>query len=164
MATRASSIGTDTAPPSHYLHPGDVACVGQGDRLETLLGSCIAIILTDPRRTVGAMCHIVHSSPAAQHDERPTSHGDAALVALCGLLRQQGIQPQLCEAWVFGGGNMFPGLFRHQHVGEANARWVMDALADMGIRVLGHDVGGQTYRRLAWTVGAGEPEVVCVEV
>ena len=154
----------DSVLPAHYLHPGDVACVGRGDRLETLLGSCIAVVLTDPRRTVGAMCHIVHSSPAAQQDERPTSHGDAAFEALFGLLRKQGIQPQLCEAWVYGGGNMFPALFRHQHVGEANARWVMSALADRGIRVLGQDLGGDTYRRLAWTVGPGEPEVVRVDV
>jgi chemotaxis protein CheD len=154
----------DSSQPSHCLHPGDVACVGQGERLETLLGSCIAIILTDPRRTVGAMCHIVHASPAGPHAERPTSHGDAALATLCALLQQQGIQPQLCEAWVIGGGNMFPGLFRQEHVGQANARWVMHALAHMGVRVLGSDVGGPSYRRLAWTVGPGDPEVVRVEV
>jgi chemotaxis protein CheD len=45
----------------YTLHPGDVACGERGDRLETLLGSCVAIILTDPRRTIGAMCHIVHA-------------------------------------------------------------------------------------------------------
>ena len=31
-----------------------------GDRMKTLLGSCVAVILTDQRRTVGTMCHIVH--------------------------------------------------------------------------------------------------------
>ena len=41
---------------------------------------------------------------------------------------------------------------------------LMETLAGMGIRVLGHDVGGQSYRRLAWTVGLGEPEVVRVDV
>ena len=37
------------------LNPGDVAVGQRGDRLETLLGSCVAIVLTDPRRTIGAM-------------------------------------------------------------------------------------------------------------
>ena len=55
------------APPVglvHVLHPGDVACGERGERFETLLGSCVAIVLTDPRRTIGAMCHIVHAMPA----------------------------------------------------------------------------------------------------
>jgi chemotaxis protein CheD len=34
------------------LLPGDVAVGARGMRLETLLGSCVAIVLTDPRRTV----------------------------------------------------------------------------------------------------------------
>ncbi|MCU0686006.1 MAG: hypothetical protein MUF34_27800, partial [Polyangiaceae bacterium] len=48
----------------HTLMPGDVACADRGERMETLLGSCIAIVLTDRRNTVGAMCHIVHCNPA----------------------------------------------------------------------------------------------------
>ncbi|MEI7447926.1 MAG: hypothetical protein WCK28_23765, partial [Burkholderiales bacterium] len=42
------------------LHPGDVACVDRGARLATLLGSCVSILLADPRRSIGAMCHYVH--------------------------------------------------------------------------------------------------------
>ena len=55
----------------HVLHPGGVACGERGERFETLLGSCVAIVLTDPRRTVGAMCHIVHAmpAPAGRHDD-----------------------------------------------------------------------------------------------
>ena len=48
----------------HTLHPGDLAFATRGERLDTLLGSCVAIVLTDPRRTVGVMCHIVHARPA----------------------------------------------------------------------------------------------------
>ena len=63
----------------HVLHPGGVACGERGERFETLLGSCVAIVLTDPRRTVGAMCHIVHAmpAPAGRHRRvgRPTPSG-----------------------------------------------------------------------------------------
>ena len=34
------------------LLPGDTALGYAGDRMKTLLGSCVAVILTDPRRTV----------------------------------------------------------------------------------------------------------------
>ena len=40
------------------LHPGEVALGERGDTLSTLLGSCVSIILTDPRRTVGVMSRI----------------------------------------------------------------------------------------------------------
>ena len=146
----------------HTLHPGDVRCAGEGDRLETLLGSCIAIVLTDPRRTIGAMCHIVHSSSAISAAQRTSACADVALETLYGLLLARGITPRLCEAYVYGGGNMFPGLVRDAHVGTGNARWALDALGEAGIRILFHDVGGNAYRRLSWTVGPEAPSVIAV--
>ena len=148
----------------HTLHPGDVACGERGDRLETLLGSCVAIVLTDPRRTVGVMCHIVHSRPALGGDGRGAAHADAARTSMHRMLTARGITPSLCEAYVYGGGNMFPALVTQSHVGDDNARWALDALARDGVKVLFHDVGGSVYRRLSWTVGTDMPQVTAVQV
>lgn len=149
----------------HTLHPGDVACGVQGDRFNTLLGSCIAVVLTDPRRTVGAICHIVHATPGNSTAPRDSAYGDVALDLMYGLLRQRGIAPQLCEAYVYGGGNMFPSLFGNgSHVGANNARWTLDALAQDGVHVLHSDVGGSAYRKLSWTVGPDAPQAIAVEV
>lgn len=148
----------------HTLHPGDVACAGRGDRLEALLGSCVAIVLTDPWRTVGVMCHIVHAKPALRVPHKSGAHAGAALKAMYALLQARGIAPALCEAYVYGGGNMFPAQFKNSHVGADNARWALAALADDGIPVLLHDVGGSSYRRLSWTIGTGAPQVTAVQV
>lgn len=142
----------------HTLHPGDVACGTRGDRFATLLGSCIAVVLTDPRHTVGAMCHIVHSTPA-DGTPRDSAWGDVALDLMYEMLRKRGIEPRLCEAYVYGGGNMFPGIFGTRHVGSTNAGWTLEALALDGVRVLHHDLGGTAYRKLTWTVGPGAPQV-----
>lgn len=149
---------------THTLHPGDVVCADRGDRLETLLGSCVAIILTDPRRTLGVMCHIVHSSRPQSVQFENSAYADVALDRMYDLLRERGINPGLCEAYVYGGGNMFPGLFKQSHVGDQNALWALDALAQDGVRVLFHDVGGNTYRRLGWTIGPDQPQVTAVPV
>lgn len=148
----------------HTLHPGDVGCCNSGERLETLLGSCVAIVLTDPRRTVGAMCHIVHSRPAPSGSQATAAYADVALKVMYGMLLARGIAPRLCDAYVYGGGNMFPSIVRDSHVGSQNVEWVLDALADDGIQVLRHDTGGRTYRRLGWTVGPGLPQVTAIEV
>ena len=149
--------------PVHVLHPGDVVCAERGARLETLLGSCVAIILTDPRRTVGAMCHIVHSGASARGRDSSNKFADVALETMQARLQARGIVPRLCEAYVYGGANMFPELPAAVPVGERNARWALQALADAGIRVLAHDVGGQRHRKLSWIVGPQAPQLVLAQ-
>lgn len=166
MLTRPMTLPMTGPPPDavRTLHPGDVVCAERGESLDTLLGSCVAVILTDPRRTLGAMCHIVHAGHAAAGAAETSAYGHAALDAMDMLLRVRGINPALCEAYVYGGGNMFPGLFTQSHVGETNARWTLDALAQRHVRVIAHDLGGRQYRRLRWTVGTDEPQVTGVPV
>lgn len=152
----------------HQLHPGDVAVATRGERLETLLGSCIGILLTDPRRTVGGLCHVVHAGRAGTGAAQPTAYGDDALRALFTLLRRLGIEPRLCGAWVFGGGHLFPGhvggTATEGHVGAANAQWAMRALLEQGIELLGGEFGGHAWRRLTWIVGPGQPELQVMPV
>ena len=176
-ATGCVSQGTGVNPPRprpacaavppgqlHVLHPGDVACAAQGDRFETLLGSCVSIVLTDPRRTVAAMCHVVHAGQGPRVASKNTAYGGAALDAMFSMLRARGIDPHQCEAYVHGGGNMFPDQFPTLHVGQHNACWALDELERCGVRVLCRDVGGSSYRRLCWTIGTGAPQVTAVPV
>jgi chemotaxis protein CheD len=132
--------------------------------METLLGSCVAIVLSNPARTLGAMCHFVHSGLGSPARGRDTSHGEQALQAMCTLLRARGLSPTQCQAYVYGGGNMFPQLFLDAGVGGANGRWALQALADEGIEVLRQDLGGNVYRRLRWTVGQAHPHVIAYPV
>jgi chemotaxis protein CheD len=148
----------------HTLHPGDVVCAERGDRMETLLGSCIAVILTDRTRTIGAMCHIVHSQPSSNAEANPTAAADAAIDAMYRKLALRSLNPRLCHAFVYGGGNMFPALFTQTHVGEGNARQVLKRLQEDGIRIAIQDLGGNAYRRLSWTIGPELPQVVAVDV
>jgi chemotaxis protein CheD len=121
-------------------------------------------VLTDRRHTIGAMCHIVHCRPRSQYSGNPGNGADGALDSLYGLVRARGFSPALCEAYVYGGGNMFPELVDGLHVGERNAEYVLARLRADGVRVVAQDVGGTTYRRLAWTVGSGQPQVTAVPV
>jgi chemotaxis protein CheD len=146
------------------LGPGDLAIGTRGDRLETLLGSCVSIILTDPRRTVGVMCHFMHCKPAPTMAENPTAYADAAWHEMQRLLVERGITPHLCEAYVYGGGDMFPGLELTCNVGDNNVRWALRALAEAGIPIRGSDLGGSVYRKVSWQVGAQTPTVISVSM
>ena len=142
--------------------PGQVALGLAGDQLKTLLGSCVSVILTDPRRTVGVMCHIVHVGRPSAANARNTAYGEVAMRDMFDRLVGVAIPPKLCQAYVYGGGNMFPQMAHKSHVGAKNADWVLDYLHDCGIQVVEHDVGGSTYRKVTWTVGRDKPGVEAV--
>lgn len=153
------------APGAIVLHPGDVMLAQRDQTLQTLLGSCVALVLSDPRRTVAAMCHVVHGpgTRPAGAQAPATAWGDAALSRLFALLRARGIEPRLCEAWAYGGGHMFPTLgARAGQVGERNAQWLLQAVQQHDLVLQGSDLGGTRYRRLHWTVGPGAPQVQAV--
>ena len=143
--------------PSVELLPGDVALGMAGDQLKTLLGSCVSVLLTDPRRTIGAMCHIVHVGEPNAANLRNTAYGAPAMADMFARLQQCGINPAMCQAYVYGGGNMFPDLFDGPHVGASNARWVLDFLQSRQVEVLDYSLGGNGYRKVAWTIGPQEP-------
>jgi chemotaxis protein CheD len=144
------------------LMPGDVALGQAGERFKTLLGSCVSVLLTDPRRTVGAMCHIVHVGTPNAENRHNTAYGVAAMHEMFTQLRARGINPRLCQAYVYGGGNMFPQLFREKHVGASNVDWVLHYLETHEVQVLDHCLGGNGYRKVSWTVGPQEPVVETV--
>jgi chemotaxis protein CheD len=153
-----------TAGIVHTLMPGDVICADRDERLETLLGSCVSVVLTDRRRTIGAMCHIVHARPATSPTDKPCAFSGVALDTMYQLLRGRGFSPELCDAYVYGGGNMFPDLVGGCHVGENNARAVLERLQQDRVRVIEVDLGGPNYRRLSWKIGPDHPEVETVAV
>lgn len=144
------------------LMPGDVALAFAQDQLRTLLGSCVSVILTDPRRTVAAMCHIVHVGVPNAANMRNTAYGAPAMQDMFARLRVVGVTPKLCQAYVFGGGNMFPHLFMERHVGASNIEWVLQYLDAQGIGVVDQCLGGNGYRKVSWTVGPVAPLVETV--
>jgi chemotaxis protein CheD len=144
------------------LMPGDVTIGLAGEQFKTLLGSCVSVILTDPRRTVGTMCHIVHVGVPNAANRHNTAYGVVAMHEMFTRLRARAVNPRMCEAYVYGGGNMFPQLFREKHVGANNVEWVLHYLDAHDVRVLHQDVGGTGYRKVNWTVGQQHPEVETV--
>lgn len=148
--------------PSVELMPGDVAIANAGDQMRTLLGSCVSVLLGDARGTIGAMCHIVHVGIPNAENRHNTAYGVAAMHEMFAHLRARGVNPVMCQAYVYGGGNMFPQLFREKHVGASNIDWVLDYLDHHKIKVVDHCLGGNGYRKVSWTVGSSEPLVETV--
>ncbi len=144
-------------PTQHFLHPGDVSLGFADDTFETLLGSCVAILLVSPCFKVAAMCHFVHPSRPHQSRSNDTTYAVVAMSKMEQLLRKAGFNAKLCNAYVFGGGNMFPSNTNLVDVGSMNVDWAFNYLNNKHIPVFGAQTGENYYRKLAWTVGAADP-------
>jgi chemotaxis protein CheD len=126
------------------LHPDlDDALVAYG------LGSCIAICLWDPHTQVAGMAHVV--LPGADPKGVPNAKfARSAVPALVSLMQAQGAgrDPRRYVAKLAGGAQVLKlgGSGSLPRVGDQNALAVMEALADAGVHVDAHDLGGSKGR------------------
>ena len=113
--------------------------------IETVLGSCVALVLHWPHTGAFGLAHIVlPQAPVGGDSSRQTRYADTALPA---LLKAMGVPRRSIHevrAAVIGGSAMFDV----PRVGIKNQRAVTRAVRALGIRIRGRDVGGNYPRRV----------------
>ncbi|GAA5784231.1 putative chemoreceptor glutamine deamidase CheD [Chitiniphilus shinanonensis] len=142
-----------------YLNPGELY-FGEGQVLvETLLGSCVAIVLRHRARAVGGVCHFLlperlrHNRGGLTQDGR---YGAEAFGLLLAQAHRRGCATHDFEAKLFGGARVFDSQSVSEGVGEANARFAEQLLHDADIPLLSSDLGGAGYRFLRVDLGQGD--------
>ncbi len=133
--------------PTHVLNPSMVFAHREEHVISTLLGSCIAVCLWDPRLQVGGMNHFM--LPLWQGRGLPTPmYGDIAIEKLIKNLGALGSRKSDLVAKVFGGANVVnysPGLFP---VGTRNILIAEETLSAHGIPIRAKEVGGNRAMKI----------------
>jgi len=133
-----------TAPSDITLHVGDVQTVPAPTILQTVLGSCVAVCLWDPRLRVGGMNHFLlphgHSSGAPGDD--PARFGVHAMDRLVGEMLKRGAIPRRWVVKVFGGASVLALGGRAHDIPRANVAFVEEYLAREGYAIAARSVGG----------------------
>lgn len=147
-------------PVDVFLEPGDWF-VGDADyRIRTILGSCVSITLWHPASRLGGMCHFLLPSRGKGLPQTPLDgrYGDEALLLVLGQMQQAGVPFAQCQAKVFGGGNMFPGLSRAGdiHVGQRNGQAALALLQVNGIPIVSESLYGLGHRQIIFDVATGD--------
>jgi len=104
------------------------------------LGSCLAIILYDPRTKAGAMAHVMLPTSPTPDPVKPGKYANTAVAALLKELNSPG---RRVAAWLVGGASMFPQINKTP-VGKSNLDVARESIRLAGIereRVC-EDVGG----------------------
>lgn len=142
-----------------FLQPGEYFVGDASHRIRTLLGSCVSVTLWAARQRVGAMSHflLAERGRKLRGGEGPDGrYGDEAVQLMLAELARVGVQPGDCQAKIFGGGDMFPGLqARSAGIGRRNGEAARALLLQHGIELVSESLFGAGHRQIVFDVGNG---------
>jgi chemotaxis protein CheD len=140
-ASNTIAAGSET-----MLGMGQARAVRAPDRLWSILGSCVAVVLYDAHGQVGAMSHVVLPSASGRNGV-PGKYADTAVPHMLQLLHDMHVPRSGLVAKLAGGAKMF-GRPSPLEIGEGNIDAAIAALGAIGIRIAARDVGGTHGRRV----------------
>ncbi|MEL6582393.1 MAG: chemoreceptor glutamine deamidase CheD [Pseudomonadota bacterium] len=143
----------------HTVMPGEhKVLAGTGGAVMTLLGSCVAACLRDPRGRVGGLNHFLLPHDKQSSSQANARYGVHAMELLMNDILRTGSLRSDLEAKVFGGGNVMRSSAKST-VGDRNAAFVREFLRNEGIRLVAEDLGGCHARRVIYVPATGKAHV-----
>lgn len=144
--------------PGVKLLPGEYFVSNENKVLVTVLGSCVAACLRDPKAGVGGMNHFMLPESADSRAGLASSsarYGSYAMELLVNELLKLGARRANLEAKVFGGGNVLRG-FTAANVGARNAEFVRGYLATERIPIAAEDLLDNCPRKVYYFPESGK--------
>jgi chemotaxis protein CheD len=138
------------------VFPGDFYVTGKADEtLVTVLGSCVAACIRDPKLGIGGMNHFMLPQGRTGgwgRDAESTRFGNFAMEKLINELMKKGCARESLEIKVFGGGNVTESNIA---VGSDNAQFALRYLEAERLRCVAQDLGGRFPRRIHYSPATG---------
>lgn len=121
----------------------------------TVLGSCIATCLYDPKARVGGMNHFLLAEPPknASNTDVDEHFGVYLMELLINQMMALGASKRRMKARIYGGANMHAGW---RPIGTVNAQFARDFLMREGIELTYADTGDSCARRVHFRPATGQ--------
>ena len=138
------------------LLPGEYYVTARDMLMVTVLGSCVAACIRDPKSGIGGMNHFMLPEGGDTHDLLSASarYGGYAMEILINQLVKLGASRARLEAKVFGGAAVLRG-FTTVNVGASNSEFVHEYLEKERIRVVSEDLRGLHPRKVYFFPATG---------
>jgi len=141
----------------HDVLVGEIhVAAGSAQIVANALGSCIAVVLYEPRHRIGGVTHVMlpgEAPPNEQDGERQYRYAQNAIDGLLERLAGAGAERGNLCAMVAGGGNV---LGRSDDtICRDNIASVLGILAGKGLYPCAQSLGGTVRRRIRLDVGNG---------
>ena len=116
------------------------------------LGSCVGVTLYDPVHKIGGLVHVMlpRMGEFSKSGGKPAKFADTGIPLLLEEVLRLGANRRMLEAKLAGGAQMFTGAdkkFRFD-IGERNVEVAREVLKNLGVRIVGEDVGGNRGRTM----------------
>ena len=126
------------------------------------LGSCVAILLYDPRVRVGGLAHtLLPDESMARDRSNPAKFAASAVTLLIVEMTRLGADAKRIRAKLVGGSSMFASLLPSGgiNIGERNVTAARQALSRHGVAIVAEDVGSDHGRSVHFHLDDGRVEV-----
>jgi len=154
MLAVAAPSSKELERSARSIHPGEWA-VEQTRPIATLLGSCVAVCLFDPKLRIGGVNHFMlpAGSRSANSEMDEMLCGDYAMEVLVNSMLGKGGQKARLVAKAFGGGNIMSSI--RTSIGDRNAIFAREWLEREGIALVAADLGGPWSRKIIFDPASG---------
>lgn len=141
------AAGRQLERTARIINPG--GWIVESERpIATLLGSCVAVCLYDPKLRLAGMNHFLlpTGNRRSINDDDTVLHGDYAMEVLRNAMFARGASDGRLVAKAFGGGNVVNAI--QMAIGTRNAEFARQWLQREGIPLLAADLGGSWSRKV----------------
>jgi chemotaxis receptor (MCP) glutamine deamidase CheD len=140
----------------HTLPMGGVFASREPAVIKTVLGSCIAVCLLDPRQRIGGMNHFMLPSRLdPDGDHLSACYGVYAMDLLVNEMMKLGAERGRLRAKVFGAAHLLGMREGAQSVATQNAAFITSYLETEGIPLASQDLGGDRPRTIYFFTDTG---------
>ncbi|MCK4642960.1 chemotaxis protein CheD [bacterium] len=130
-----------------YAFSGELRiCKINGKLSSGAIGSCIAVIMIDMIKRVGAMAHIMLSGKAPEKESNTTKYTCNAISGLYGKMIRQGASDKDIRTFIFGGANVLRDS--NANLPESNIASVKSCLKELKLKIEKESVGGFERREV----------------
>ena len=142
--TKFNKHSTNLAPGEYFVSGDDII-------INTVLGSCVAVALHDPKLEISGLNHFMLAESNFQHRNESffniERYGLYAMEAVLNDMIKLGCKKERLRAKIFGGSSVFETRNK-SNIGPANIEFAELFLKTEKIPIVNSDTGGEQARRI----------------
>lgn len=145
-------MGNEVKDLNYFVKPGNIFVSWKKYQVATVLGSCVAICLSDPVSKVSGMN--IFAFPKKKTNMSETYCGNYAIPKLLDMMVDMGAKKKNIQAHIVGGS--YSKNFLSKDVGRENAKFAKKFLEKNKIEIVNNDTGGPFGRKVLFDTENGE--------
>lgn len=139
----------------YYLYPSSLYVSEKHELITTILGSCVAVCLWDPKTEIGGMNHYMLPFWNGKGLASP-KFGNIAIEKLIQKMEQKGAARDTIVAKVFGGAAVLNTNTNVLNIGNRNIQIAENLLQFNRINITASSMGGENGRKIIFNTKTGE--------